>query len=373
MDRAEHRGMAASPVRAGEVGSESELSQEEEGSFSAPGPVPVAEAPGGPVGQVPAAGAGSGGVGGAMPRVDVGTSLGIAAGWLKRSLSEATWSAYSRVWAEWWAFLREVGVAGRGSDRRWVVLYWVARNIEKGLSPASIERKLAGLAFLFKLWGEPDGTKDFWVRQTLKGYRRDWKGRDARRPVSFDNLVAICSRLGDVCSSAYETVLFTAAFSLAFYGAFRIGELVCRSKRVAGGLLDQDVQVVADRVSIRLRRSKTDQRGKGVAITLLALPGSVVCPVAAVRAFRAVRPGRAGPFLVHEEGSFLSRFQFVSVFRQCLRAVGLDERDYASHSFRIGAATEAARCGLEEAVVRRIGRWESRRFRSYVRPQLLLG
>lgn len=50
-----------------------------------------------------------------------------------------------------------------------------------------------------------------------------------------------------------------------------------------------------------------------------------------------------------------------------LRALGLCEYDYAGHSFRIGAATEAARLGLGEEVIQRIGRWESQRFRSYVR------
>lgn len=130
------------------------------------------------------------------------------------------------------------------------------------------------------------------------------------------------------------------------------------------------MQVEVDRVCLRLRRSKTDHQGKGVDVSLFALPGSRVCPVEAVREFPKIRTDGAGPFLRHEDGYYLSKFQFISIFRKCHKAAGLDRAGYTSHSFRIGAATEAARCGLDEAAVRRIGRWDLRRFRSYIRPHL---
>lgn len=74
---------------------------------------------------------------------------------------------------------------------------------------------------------------------------------------------------------------------------------------------------------------------------------------------------------MHENGESRARFQFISVFRKCLTALSLGELKFSSHSFRIGVAKEAARWRLDEEAVKRIGRWESRRFRSYVRPQLL--
>lgn len=83
------------------------------------------------------------------------------------------------------------------------------------------------------------------------------------------------------------------------------------------------------------------------------------------------RPQTGGTFFVHEDGSCLLRFQFVAIFRKCLGAVGLDPKQYGSHSFRIVAATEASRWGLDDATVNRIGMWESNRYRLYVRPHLL--
>lgn len=121
----------------------------------------------------------------------------------------------------------------------------------------------------------------------------------------------------------------------------------------------RDVESAEDRVVLWLRQSKTDQRGKGVSVKLYKLPGSEVCPVRVVRDFMEVRPVGSGPFLVHGDGSCLSRFQFVAVFMKCLSAAGFDGRQFASHSFYTGVATEAAPCELDEAAIKRIGRWES--------------
>lgn len=82
----------------------------------------------------------------------------------------------------------------------------------------------------------------------------------------------------------------------------------------------------------------------------------------AVKGFLEVRLELTGSFMIHADGSPLSRFQFISGLQKCLRALGLEEKEFSSHSFRIGADTEAARCGLDAEAVKRIGRWESCRF-----------
>lgn len=58
-------------------------------------------------------------------------------------------------------------------------------GLEWGISAAVIDRKLAGLAFLLKLQGQRDYTKEFGVKEAVKGYRRAHKKRDGRVLVSF--------------------------------------------------------------------------------------------------------------------------------------------------------------------------------------------
>ena len=299
-------------------------------------------------------------------------SVGIVSSWIRKSVSVGTWAAYEKVWLEWQALIREAAVDPAGPEVRGLVLYFVARNMEAGVSQSMLDKKLAGLAFLFKWQGCPDFTKEFCVRQALKGYRKQGRRADSRRPVSFEILGGIMGELGTLCSSRFEVLLFRAAFALAFFGAFRVGELVSPSKTVQGGMLADDVVWTREGVALWLRQSKTDQTGKGKVVRVFPIEGSELCPVRVVQEFLEVRPKLSGSFLLHEDGTALSRYQFVTVFRRCLGALGLVAREFSAHSFRIGAATEAARCGLDEELVKRIGRWESKRFRLYVRPQLMV-
>lgn len=130
------------------------------------------------------------------------------------------------------------------------------------------------------------------------------------------------------------------------------------------------MDLFSDRQFFCLQRSKTDHEGRGRGVSLYPVAGSLVCPVLCLRQFldyhgRVPRVDR--PLLAHADGSFFSRFQFVSVFRMGIRALGLVESDYSGHSFRIGASTETAQLGLGEEAIQRIGRWESHHFKSYVR------
>lgn len=103
---------------------------------------------------------------------------------------------------------------------------------------------------------------------------------------------------------------------------------------------------------------------------MLRAVGGLACPVLAVSEFMAVRSANPS-FLVHADGSSLSRFQFSSILRTLLWAIGEIPREYGTHSFRIGAATEAALAGLPDTEVQRIGRWRLACFAGYVRPELM--
>ncbi|KAM3911197.1 uncharacterized protein RB166_019888 [Leptodactylus fuscus] len=270
---------------------------------------------------------------------------------------------------EWCELIGDKDVLNCEGDRWDVVFRYLLQLRDKGFSTAVASRRFSGLNFFFQLrgWGNLFGS--FLFRQALKGWRREVVSRDTRRPVSYDLLCRIVSSLASVCSSSYEVSLFSAGFSLAFFGALRIGELVPPSKFKHGGLLLEDVILSNGIVRIRIRRSKTDQQGKGSWILLRPVSGAV-CVVRLVGLFLQVRsPG--APFLVHESGDPLTVFQFRSIFRRVLSSLGLDPSEYGTHSFRIGAATEASRAGLPVESVQRIGRWRSSCYASYVRPELL--
>lgn len=304
-----------------------------------------------------------------MPRIPVEFALETALGLIRRSVTQKTWEAYSKVWREWELLLAELGADSQ--DRETVLMYFIGRGFSLGVSPSGLGRSLSALAFWFKIRGERDWTKSFLVRQAVRGFRRGSSFRDTRRPVSFDILLRLGAALEGLCFSVFEVLVFRLAFSFAFFGAFRISELVAPSRIREGGLRAEDVQLKEASVECFLRRSKTDQRGRGSMVVFQALVVSPMCPVRCYGEYVQRRPAGPGPLLRHEDGSWLSQFQFTQVFRKGLIRIGVDPLNFSSHSFRIGAATEASRWGLGPETVRKIGRWESNRYRLYVRPHLI--
>ena len=81
----------------------------------------------------------------------------------------------------------------------------------------------------------------------------------------------------------------------------------------------------------------------------------------------AVRGSDKGPFFKFGNGQALTKSQFTHHVRLALQAVGLPYQSFAGHSFRIGAATTAARAGIEDSTIRTLGRWSSSAFLAYIR------
>ena len=67
-----------------------------------------------------------------------------------------------------------------------------------------------------------------------------------------------------------------------------------------------------------------------------------------------------------QNGSPLSRLDLVRAVRAALESQGMDVRHFNSHSFRIGAATTAAACGIEDSLIQALGRWKSSAFTTYI-------
>ena len=67
------------------------------------------------------------------------------------------------------------------------------------------------------------------------------------------------------------------------------------------------------------------------------------------------------------DGRLLTKQRFIKRIRDALRASGLNPTQYAGHSFRIGAATTAAECGMSDSTIKMLGRWESAAFQVYIR------
>ena len=119
-------------------------------------------------------------------------------------------------------------------------------------------------------------------------------------------------------------------------------------------------------VQVRIKESKTDPFRKGVMV-YLGFTEDELCPVAAVTAYLAVRGRDSGPFFRLKGGAPLSREVLVRKVREALQSSGVQVGRYSGHSFRIGAVTTAAAVGIEDSVIKTLGRWRSAAYMTYVR------
>ena len=58
---------------------------------------------------------------------------------------------------------------------------------------------------------------------------------------------------------------------------------------------------------------------------------------------------------------------FVSAVHKAVSAAGVDTLKYAGHNFHIGAATTAAKLGIQDYLIRTMGQWENSTYLLYIR------
>ena len=196
--------------------------------------------------------------------------------------------------------------------------------------------------------------------------------RDARKPITIDLLEVIVSNLQFICSSSYEYTLFKAVYCCAFFGFFRVGELV-QAGLPQKALIIEDIKLSRDGKSVifYLKSSKADKYHRGVHICISAIPSHPLCPVTAMSKYLALRPHGPSQAFVHWNNSALTRYQFQAILKKSLNYSGINADNYTSHSFRIGAATTAASLGLSPALIQHFGRWGSDSYKSYIRISLM--
>ena len=251
------------------------------------------------------------------------------------------------------------------------VVQFIGYMSVKGLGESTARTYVAGIAYHLKINGHVDVTQNFIVKKLLEGYRRKSKTKDIRLSITSNILENILKVLPIVCTNNYEAKLFAAAFSVAFFGYFRVGELTEGRKQLQGHAVQFKHLEISNKhtfLKFSLQHSKADQRGKGETIMIENNHSSTyIKPVDIMLDYLRVRPSVQGNLFCHFGGQALTRVQFAAVLGKALKAIGVDSTRYKSHSFRIGAATNAAMLGISDEDICKAGRWKSKCYKSYIR------
>ena len=187
----------------------------------------------------------------------------------------------------------------------------------------------------------------------------------ARLPVTFGvlkELISSCQSSSVLCPT--DKLLYQSAMLVAFFGFLRVSEFT------EAHVTRSCVRIDGQHLVLHLKHSKTDPVGRGVDVVIGA--GSPPhCPVRATLIYLAATsrnntPG--SPLYVLASGQRLTRQVFTATVRCLLAATNKHNvKKYASHSFRIGAATTAAAAGIPDHLIRAAGRWRSDSCLRYIR------
>ena len=234
-------------------------------------------------------------------------------------------------------------------------------------SHSTVSGHVAAISYKCKINNMADNTKHFVIKSLLEGLRRTRRANDTRQPITREILLKLTRALPNVCRSQYETLLFTAAFSLAYMALLRICEFTVANKGSSMSILQiGSIYIGTNTIRIYFGSSKTDQKCVGTHVDITIDSQNKFC-YDNLNAYLTYRPKLSGPFFCHLDGSPLTSYQFNAVFKRALNFIGLKDMYFKSHSFRIGGATSMYKHGypIDEIKVR--GRWRSNAYKTYIR------
>jgi integrase len=273
-----------------------------------------------------------------LPATAFDEALAAGADFAQASKSPATRRAYDADWRDFSAWCARAGRVPLPADALTAVAYF-GELARRGLKCSTIDRRAASIAFYHRLADADPPTASEKVRVVLQGIRNTLGRKPAKKQaLTVDLLVKVVRKIKPDALSGLRD---RAILLLAFGSALRRSELVAIDvsdlMRHRRGLL------------IEIRRSKTDQQGRGHQV---AIPNGKLKIAEAVEAWRAAAGITDGAlFRGVDRGKVspgpLSDKQFTRILKARCAAAGLDPDAFGGHSTRSGFATSADEAGAD--------------------------
>lgn len=218
-----------------------------------------------------------------------------------------------------------------------------------GFAPATLIRRMAAIALAHERAGFDSPTKLPAVKKLMKGIKRTTTHEVIKKSA------ATVDRVQEMISHCPETLIGMrdkALLLLGFAGAFRRSELVA--------LTINDIIKTDDGIKVMIKRSKTDQEGKGCIIAIPNGPNLRVVDnlFAWLKAgkitkgplFRSIRKSNK----VQEAA--LSTESVAKIIKRYAIKCGYNVDNFSGHSLRAGLITSAAKAGASINKIMEISR-----------------
>lgn len=262
---------------------------------------------------------------------------GAVDGYRAASRARNTVRCYASCWRSFSAWCAERGAAPLPAAPELVEAY-LASLAEAGAHHGTCRAHMSAIAAYHRAAGVDDPTRAEAVRLVIGGIARQHGTAPRRRvaPVTVEVLRAMLATLDRATLRGRRDA---AVLLVGFAGAFRRSELVNLDLR--------DIQFLEGELRITLRKSKTDQAGRGFVKHIAAADDPALCPILALRVWleaAGLRQGRVFRAVSRYDAvaDRLSSNGIADVIKNAAHAAGLDWRLYSGHSLRRGFITSAA-------------------------------
>jgi len=285
---------------------------------------------------------------------------------LQSSKANNTVRAYKSDFIDFGLFCVQNGFKSLPSEPKIVSLYLTHLSV-KNAKMSTLKRRLVSIGVIHKLKGHYLDTKHPSIIENIMGIkRRKGSYQKSKKPLLISSLKAIINVIDHQKKEEIKKFRDRSIILIGFSGGFRRNEIV--------SLDYDDLDFVSEGLKINLRRSKTDQFGKGLTKALPYFDNSQYCPVVSLKNWIEISKISSGPvFRRFIKGSKLSENRLTDqtvalLIKEYLQLAGIDSKNYSGHSLRSGFATSAAESGAEErSIMAMTGHKSTEMVRRYIK------
>ena len=268
------------------------------------------------------------------------------------------------------------------ADNIYLFIHWLIE--ERGLKVATVNSYLAGIRNLHISRGiEPPVIRDTWVKEVLRG-RENYEAAETRRrgnnskgrlPMTISLMKLWRARIRASNEKEETQRLIWSVSTLAFYGAFRIHELVSKTESTFdpdNTLLTENLKMVGEAgnrwLEITLKCPKEKKAGRPTIIDVFET-GGPLCPVMAYLKWTELnKPDLGMPLFREKNGTPMTGRRINTLLKTLLQEYSSFETGtISSHSFRSGIVSILGSKGFSDEEIKLVGRWSSRAFIRYMK------
>lgn len=289
----------------------------------------------------------------------------------RKPMAAATLRNYASDWKRFADWCKQTGAVALPSSAETIVQHLTALSLSTPpLKYNSIARAYTSIRAVHKAKGHSLGTLEV-VGNALRNIQRDLTDRrvfeEPKKELSAEQILAAADKLPSTLRGKRDRMVLLFGFALAQ----RRSDIV----RIEVG----DIEEVPEGLRVAIRRSKTDQRGKGHTVPVIR-EGGRGCPVGALEDWLRASGITEGPIArrIYKGGKKvtargIASYTVYDIVRTAAKSLGLDPKQYGAHSLRRGFVTSAARAGRDvSSIMDTTGHKSVEQVRKYIGDSVLM-